>query len=172
MAILKAKIDGVWVDLQSGQDEVYVGANDPGAGFDLWYDTDDPGTPVTPRHKTLSVGIPAMNIPNASTLLATLDFGVSAVARTIDLSLYILGTATTATAIPRILLNINAALRKQVQGYVNLNTTATVELNYHGEVAAGPCVVTVYCQNYAAGTFNLPADISFCGLVGNTRWDS
>jgi len=61
MAILKAKIDGVWVDLLSGQDEVYVGANDPGAGYDLWYDTDEIGPGPPPRasvYRTTNLSVP------------------------------------------------------------------------------------------------------------------
>jgi len=46
MPTLKAKIGGAWVPIAgpgSGADEVFVGANDPGAAYELWYDTDDPG---------------------------------------------------------------------------------------------------------------------------------
>ena len=54
MPTLKAKIGGAWVPIAgpgSGADEVFVGANDPGAAYELWYDTDDPGVslPNLPR---------------------------------------------------------------------------------------------------------------------------
>ena len=42
MGILRVKVNGQWVDIGTGGDEVFVGPNDPGAnsGLDLWYDTD------------------------------------------------------------------------------------------------------------------------------------
>lgn len=46
MGVLKVKVDGSWVDVSSAADEVAVQPTDPGAGFDLWYDTD--ATPVVP----------------------------------------------------------------------------------------------------------------------------
>ena len=49
MPTLKAKIGGAWVPIAgpgSGADEVFVGASDPGAAYELWYDTSDPGASV------------------------------------------------------------------------------------------------------------------------------
>jgi hypothetical protein len=43
MGVLKAKVGGSWQDIIGGpgKDEVYIGPDDPGASYDLWYDTDD-----------------------------------------------------------------------------------------------------------------------------------
>jgi hypothetical protein len=46
MGVLKAKVGGTWQDIIGGpgQDEVYIGPDDPGASYDLWYDTDAPAS--------------------------------------------------------------------------------------------------------------------------------
>ena len=43
MATIKALISGQWVEV-GGPDEVFIGPNDPGAPYELWYDSDDPGS--------------------------------------------------------------------------------------------------------------------------------
>jgi hypothetical protein len=42
MAVLYAKVGGAWVPIGGGvgSEEVFVGPDDPGGGYDLWYDTD------------------------------------------------------------------------------------------------------------------------------------
>lgn len=69
MPTLKAKVGGVWVPVGGGSgggaEEVYVGANDPGAGFDLWYDTDEVGLGVDTR--LLPRGWVGQGIPSVDT---------------------------------------------------------------------------------------------------------
>jgi hypothetical protein len=43
MGVLKARVGGAWETIVTGSDEVAIAAVDPGAGYELWYDTSDPG---------------------------------------------------------------------------------------------------------------------------------
>jgi hypothetical protein len=58
VAVLYAKIDGAWVAVGGGggSEEVFVGPNDPGAGYDLWYDTD-----AVPQIVTTWTTLPLLN---------------------------------------------------------------------------------------------------------------
>jgi hypothetical protein len=51
MGVLKARVGGAWETIVTGSDEVAIAAADPGAGYELWYDTSDPGVsyPAMPR---------------------------------------------------------------------------------------------------------------------------
>jgi hypothetical protein len=44
MGVLRALVNGQWVDVSGGNDEVFIGPDDPALsnpGVELWYDTDD-----------------------------------------------------------------------------------------------------------------------------------
>lgn len=40
--VLKVKVGGTWQPVMGGAEEVFVGPNDPGDPYEIWYDTDEP----------------------------------------------------------------------------------------------------------------------------------
>jgi hypothetical protein len=56
MSVLKARIGGTWQVIggggAGGAEEVFIGPDDPGATYDLWFDTDATTSPAVPAHNT------------------------------------------------------------------------------------------------------------------------
>lgn len=55
--LLYVKVGGAWVPIAGGNDEVFVGADDPGTSspYDLWYDTDASALPILPSSVPLGL---------------------------------------------------------------------------------------------------------------------
>lgn len=79
MGVLRVRVDGQWVDVGSGQQEVAVQADDPGGAFDLWYDTD--AVPLTLASTVLRpfAGVVPTDA-NAYASIAAAQFGLTAIA--------------------------------------------------------------------------------------------
>lgn len=72
MTVLKAKVGGQWVEVGGG-DEVFVGPDDPGAAYELWYDTDDPGLAPMRRIGGQWRRVAVQSIPSGSLTAITFD---------------------------------------------------------------------------------------------------
>lgn len=103
MPTLKARIGGAWVPIAgvgSGADEVFIGPNDPGAAYELWYDSDDPGSGMvvvesavfTPSLNAIAIGTGG-SAGNTGYYTFTGGYGVGAVGQMVATGLITFGTS-------------------------------------------------------------------------------
>jgi hypothetical protein len=152
MPTLKAKVGGVWVPLSGSVDEVWVGPDDPGAAFELWYDTDDPLV-LTPASQIGFAPVGTIAATDVQAAIAELDTSLPTNMYAMTMHHAALGANTLITASPGLALVTIVLPTLPVAGLLDISHTTYINTQVAGHgsgflemrrngVNVGPVVVT------------------------------